>query len=94
MPRSSEQLGLDRLRVLEAAKEWISTSAIAAGLTSRSSLVGGDCRWLEQRELLESRLAASEKRLMFCIDCREVVTGENYAECRGKEQRPFFPNVR
>ena len=95
MARTREQLEADRNSVLAAlTDEWASTSEIAEALGRSASTVGTDCNWLKKHGKIKTRIGPSPKKLLFCVECKEVVTAANYADCRGKEQRPFFPKRR
>ena len=72
----------------------MTTAAVADQVSDDPRRVYRDCRRLEEFGWLRSRLVRGERRLLFCLDCKTVVTNETYAECRGHDLRPFFPRVR
>ncbi len=98
MPRSKSQLAEDRSTTLAATNDgdWSSTTDIAEKLERNRSLVMTDLKWLESHELVVSRTKQSPRKLLYCVDCDEVVTAENYESCRDDdhELRPFYPRIR
>jgi predicted transcriptional regulator of viral defense system len=95
MARTREELRRDRDHLLKIVPaEWTSTSEIAETLRTSPATARTDCSWLEEKGWIESRRVHGEKRVFFCPECDAVVTSENYAECRLKGIRPFYPWVR
>ncbi len=88
MRRSKDQVTRDRMRLLgRATKDWLSTKQLGNA---------GDLKWLEGEGLVVSQLGErkGEKRLFFCVECAEVITGENYADHRGHKAGTFYPTIR
>lgn len=71
----------------------LSTSELAKNLRVEPAFIYRRCRKLKNESLLDSSLEEGT-RLLFCVDCREVVTGGNYSECKGQDLRFFFSKIR
>lgn len=95
MTRSRDEMQSDRERLLRAIPDaWTATADLSVAMESDHRKVFADCRWLEKQGYVESRLKKGSRRIFYCVDCEEVLTAKNYAECRGGDIRPFNPEVR
>jgi hypothetical protein len=73
----------------------LSTSEIAAVAGITKAQAYSRCRKLEDAGFVSSSVQET-KRLLYCVDCQEVVTAENYESCRADEHdmRTFYAKVR
>ncbi len=98
MRRTPQETAADRERVLaQTGREWATTADADAGSGRDPRQVYSDLRWLEEHGLIESRRVDSEKLLFFCIECRSVLTADNYDSCpvSGRHDvRPFHPKIK
>jgi DNA-binding transcriptional regulator YhcF (GntR family) len=83
-------------RIIAALKHGpLSTRDLAETLGGNMSVIYRICREMEADDLLKST-KVDGVRLIFCIDDKKVVTGEDYEECKekGHDFRSFRNKVR
>ena len=88
--KDQKENGTDAAILKELSDGPMSTARIAEAIGEGHSRVYRRCRRLQDEVLISSTLVAG-RRLLFCLDCEEVVTQENYPECveQGHEFRVF-----
>lgn len=93
MRRSNERIRQDRDRILsELTRDWESTNEIADRLARLRSQVFRDLKWLEDQDLVESRLVPGGP--FYCLDDKVILTQENHTSHQGHDVRPVNPPAR